>query len=82
MTLAEALGREVRAEAAAQRVTIAQLATRAGVNRSSLYTWLDGQVAFPLQGLEALSSVLGVAPHQMVRRAEARARGSVATEPA
>ena len=33
-----ALGQEIRAEAAAQRLTIAELSVKAGVPRSSLYT--------------------------------------------
>lgn len=79
MTLTEALGAEVRAEAAAQRLTISDLARLADVNRSSLYTWLDAKAAFPVQGLDAISTVLKVRPSELVARAEQRhrAHGSV-----
>lgn len=69
-----ALGQEIRAEAAAQRLTIAELSAKAGVNRSSLYTWLDGKANFPLDGLVAIADVLRVQPHEMLHRGEDRAR--------
>lgn len=74
MTLTEALGAEIRAEAAAQRITIAELARAADVNRSSLYTWLDAKTAFPVQGLEAFANVLRIRPSVLVARAEQRSR--------
>lgn len=69
-----ALGQEIRAEAAAQRITIAELSSKAGVNRSSLYTWLDGKANFPLDGLVKVADVLRVPPFEMLHRAEDRAR--------
>ena len=69
-----ALGQEVRAEVAAQRMTIAELSVKAGVNRSSLYTWLDGKANFPLDGLVRIADVLGVAPYELLHRGEDRAR--------
>ncbi|HCS2945803.1 TPA: helix-turn-helix transcriptional regulator, partial [Shigella flexneri] len=69
-----ALGQEIRAEAAAQRITIAELSSKAGVNRSSLYTWLDGKANFPLDGLVRVADVLRVAPHDLLHRGEDRAR--------
>lgn len=74
LTLTEALGAEIRAEAAAQRITIAELAKRADVNRSSLYTWIDAKTAFPVQGLEAVANVLRVRASELVARAEQRSR--------
>lgn len=68
-----ALGQEIRAEAAAQRVTISELAVKAGVNRSSLYTWLDGKANFPMDGLVLVSDVLRVEPYELLRRAVERA---------
>ena len=69
-----ALGQEIRAEAAAQRLTIAELSVKAGVNRSSLYTWLDGKANFPLDGLVRIADALGVPPHVLLHRGEDRAR--------
>lgn len=69
-----ALGLEIRAEAAARRMTIADLATRAGVSRASLYNWLDGKVAMPITGFMAVASALAIPPHELIRRAEERAR--------
>lgn len=69
-----ALGQEIRAEAAAQRLTIAELSVKAGVNRSSLYTWLDGKANFPLDGLVRIADALGVSPHVLLHRGEDRAR--------
>ena len=74
MNLTEALGAEIRAEAAAQRITIAELAKRADVNRSSLYTWIDAKTAFPVQGLEAVANVLRVRASELIARAEHRSR--------
>lgn len=73
MTLAEALGAEIRAEAAAQHVTISELSRAAGVNRASLYTWIDAKVAFPVHGVETIAGVLGMPPHVLLLRAEERA---------
>lgn len=69
-----ALGQEIRAEAAAQRINIAELSTRAGVSRTSLYTWLDGKASFPVDGLVKVSDALRVQPHVFIERAEDRAR--------
>lgn len=82
MTLTEALGAEIRAEAAAQRITIAELAKRADVNRSSLYTWIDAKTAFPVQGLEAVANVLRVRASELVARAEHRSRTHRSVTPA
>lgn len=75
-----ALGQEIRAEAAAQRLSIADLATKAGVNRSSLYTWLDGKANFPLDGLVRIADVLRVQPHDLLHRGEDRARRNAASD--
>lgn len=69
-----ALGREIRAEAAAQRITIDELAKRAGVSRASLYNWADAKVSMPIAGLMSLSVALGVPAYELLRRAEERAR--------
>ena len=74
-----ALGQEIRAEAAAQRLTIAELSTKAGVPRSSLYTWLDGKANFPIDGLVKVADTLRVAPHTLIERAEDRARRDAAS---
>lgn len=73
-----ALGQEIRAEAAAQRVTISELAAKANVNRSSLYTWLDGKANFPMDGLVAVADVLRVQPYDLLHRAVDRARRNAA----
>ena len=72
MTLTEALGAEIRAETAAQRLTVSDLARLAAVNRSSLYTWLDAKAAFPIQGLDAISTALKIRPSELMARAERR----------
>ena len=69
-----ALGLEIRAEAAARRVTIKDLCDAAAVNRSTLYNYLGGERDMPLGVLMALSDALRVAPHDLLDRAEDRAR--------
>jgi len=69
-----ALGSEIRAEAAAQRMTLADLAVRAGVSRASLYNWLDAKAAMPIPGLIAIATALQVPPYELLRRGEERAR--------
>lgn len=69
-----ALGLEIRAEASAQRMTLADLAKRAGVSRASLYNWIDGERAMPLTGLVAIADALRVQPHELLHRGEDRAR--------
>lgn len=72
-----ALGKEIRGEAAANGVTIRDLAARAHVDRSTLYKYLDGQRAMPITTLMAIASVLRVLPYELLRRAEERARRDV-----
>lgn len=74
MTLPEAIGAEIRAEAAARRITLKELATHAGVSRSALYNWLDANRAMPIQSLYAIADVLHIRGSELLRRAEDRAR--------
>lgn len=69
-----ALGLEVRAEAAARRVTLTELCKAAGVTRSALYNYLDGERDMPYSVLNALADALRVRPFELVERAEDRAR--------
>lgn len=69
-----ALGREIRAEAAAQRISLRQLAERADLARGSLYLHLNGERAMPLTSLFAIADVLHVSPYELLRRGEERAR--------
>ena len=69
-----ALGLEIRAEAAARRVSIMELCKAAGVTRSALYLYLDGTRDMPVTILMGLADVLGTPPHTLLDRAEDRAR--------
>lgn len=69
-----ALGQEIRAEAAALGITIRDLAAWAGVNRTSLYNYLDGKRAMPIPVLRDIAEVLRVPAGELLDRGERRAR--------
>ena len=69
-----ALGSEIRAEAAARRIPLRTLAERAGIARSALYHYLDGQRDLPLSVLLRISDLIDMQPDVLMRRAEERAR--------
>lgn len=69
-----ALGLEIRAEAAAKRVTITALAKAAGIPRSALYNYLDAERDMPFSVLNGLADALRVRPFELIERAEERAR--------
>lgn len=69
-----ALGQEIRAEAAALGVTLKALAEAVGIDRTSLYKYLDGQRAMPLPVLRDIAAALRLSPAELLDRGEDRAR--------
>lgn len=69
-----ALGQEVRAEAAGQRITLTALAKMVGMPRSGLYNYLDAERDMPYTVLNSLADALRVPPFVLIERAEDRAR--------
>lgn len=69
-----ALGQEIRAEAAALGITLKGLAEAVGIDRTSLYKYLDGQRAMPLPVLRDIASALRMSPVELLDRGEERAR--------
>lgn len=72
-TTLQALGAEIRAEAAAQRISLNDLASAAGIVRTTLYKYLDNDRAMPLGVLLAVSERLGVGADVLMDRAQQRA---------
>lgn len=73
MNLAEALGAEIRAEAAAQRITLVDLAKKAGIARATLYNWIDAERDISVPGLFSIADVLRTPASTLIARAEHRA---------
>lgn len=71
--LATALADEIRAEAAAQRIGIADLAARAGISKPSAYRYLAGERDLPVPVLLDFARVLGVTAADLFDRAQERA---------
>jgi transcriptional regulator with XRE-family HTH domain len=63
---------QLRAEAAAQGITVVELARRSGINRETLDRWLKGERAISVPTMFQLAQVLGVDPFVVVKRAEER----------
>ncbi len=71
--LLKALGSEIRAEAAAKRVPLTQLAKSASIGRVTLYRYLDAERDMPVAVLLGLSRELGIGADVLMTRAEKRA---------
>ena len=75
-TLAEqfndAVGRQMRAEIAAARSSIAAMARSVGIARSALDNYVTGKRAIPVPVVYAVCSTLGIEPHVLVARAQER----------
>jgi transcriptional regulator with XRE-family HTH domain len=63
----------IRAEMAAQRRTSEELARQLGVTEPTVAARLDGQIPFDLVELERVAGWLGLAPSELVARADERA---------
>ena len=63
----------IRAEMAAQRRTSEALARELGVTEPTVSARLDGQIPFDLVELERVAGWLGLAPSELVARADERA---------
>ena len=68
----EAVGRQMRAEIAAARSSIAAMARDVGIARSALDNYVTGKRAIPVPVVYAVCATLGVEPHILVARAEER----------
>lgn len=73
---AEAVGAEIRAEAAAQRISLNELAEAAGIARTSLYKYLDATRDMPVPVLIAIAGHLNVETSELLRRASNRAQST------
>lgn len=70
----EAVGRQMRAEIAASRSSIAAMARSIGIARSALDNYVTGKRAIPVPVVYAVCADLGVVPHVLLARAEERLR--------
>ncbi len=70
----EAVGRQMRAEIAASRSSIAAMARSIGIARSALDNYVTGKRAIPVPVVYAVCADLGVEPHVLLARAEERLR--------
>ena len=70
----EAVGRQMRAEIAASRSSIAAMARSIGIARSALDNYVTGKRAIPVPVVYAVCASLGVDPHVLFARAEERLR--------
>lgn len=70
----EAVGRQMRAEIAASRSSIAAMARSIGIARSALDNYVTGKRAIPIPVVYAVCADLGVEPHVLLARAEERLR--------
>lgn len=69
-----AVGRQMRAEIAASRSSIAAMARSIGIARSALDNYVTGKRAIPVPVVYAVCAFLGVDPHVLLARAEERLR--------
>lgn len=76
-----AVGRQLRAEIAAARSSIAAMARSIGIARSALDNYVTGKRAIPVPVVYAVCATLGLEPHVLISRAEERldADGASAT---
>lgn len=77
-----AVAAELRAERAAQRMTVDTLVARSGVSRSTLLRVLNAERAIAVESLQDIARALGVASSTLVRRAERRLESASAAQPA
>lgn len=68
----DAVGRQMRAEIAASRSSIAAMARTIGIARSALDNYVTGKRAIPVPVLYAVCAAAGIAPHVLLARAEER----------
>lgn len=71
---AQALAAEIRAEAAAKRMSTTDLAVRSGISKPSAYRYLAGERDLPVPVLLDMASDLGVSAATLLDRAQERAR--------
>lgn len=67
-----AVGRQLRAEIAASRSSIAAMAREIGIARSALDNYVTGKRAIPVPVVYAVCAALEVEPHVLIARAEER----------
>lgn len=72
MSLETALAAEVRGEMAAQGVSQGKMAKRVGISREALSRYLLGTRATPVDVYLRLSLELGLAPDELMTRAQKR----------
>lgn len=67
-----AVGRQLRAEIAASRSSIAAMARTIGIARSALDNYVTGKRAIPIPIVYAVCAAVNVEPHVLIARAEER----------
>ena len=67
-----AVGRQLRAEIAASRSSIAAMARTIGIARSALDNYVTGKRAIPVPVVYSVCAALDVQPHVLLARAEER----------
>lgn len=70
----EAVGRQLRAEIAASRSSIAATARGVGIARSALDNYVTGKRAIPVPVVYAVCALIDLEPHVLLARAEERLR--------
>lgn len=69
-----ALGTEMRAEMFASDISVTDLAAQISVDRGTLGDWLAAKRPMPVPGMVSIARALRVPPHELLERAEDRAR--------
>lgn len=69
-----AVGRQLRAEIAAARSSIAAMAREIGIARSALDNYVTGKRAIPVPVVYLVCAVIDIEPHVIFSRAEERLR--------
>lgn len=67
-----AVGRQLRAEIAASRSSIAAMARTIGIARSALDNYVTGKRAIPVPIVYSVCAAVGLEPHVLLSRAEER----------
>ncbi|PRA79135.1 hypothetical protein CQ045_16340 [Microbacterium sp. MYb66] len=75
----DAVGRQMRAEIAASRSSIAAMARTIGIARSALDNYVTGKRAIPVPVVYSVCAALDLEPHLLLGRAEERLRADGAT---
>lgn len=68
----DAIAEQLRAERAARGLTIDGLAAEAGIHRSSVIRYLDGERDIKMSALFAMAGALGLTVPELLTRAEQR----------